>query len=46
MKNIITFAISNRNNILFEQLIDNEPFRLAYGSILEGRFPFYKNNCN
>lgn len=24
------------------QHIDNKPFRRAFGSILEGRFPFYK----
>lgn len=35
----ITFATSN---VYLRQSIDNKPFRRAFGSILEGRFPFYK----
>lgn len=34
----ITFATSN---VYLRQPIDNKPFRRAFGSILEGRFPFY-----
>jgi len=42
MKKCCTFATSIRNNFFLIQLIVNKPFRRAFGSILEGRFSFYK----
>lgn len=36
------FATSLREMLSLMQHIDNKPFRRAFGSILEGRFPFYK----
>lgn len=36
------FATSLREMLSLMQHIDNKPFRRASGSILEGRFPFYK----
>ena len=36
------FAASLREMLSLMQHIDNKPFRRAFGSILEGRFPFYK----
>lgn len=36
------FAASLREMLSLMQYIDNKPFRRAFGSILEGRFPFYK----
>lgn len=36
-----TFATSLREKLSLMQHIDNKPFRRAFGSILEGRFPFY-----
>ena len=36
-----TFAIPLREKLSLMQHIDNKPFRRAFGSILEGRFPFY-----
>ena len=40
------FANQFANALLQLQLIDNKPFRRAFGSILEGRFPFYKVGFN
>ena len=37
-----TFATSLREKLSLMQHVDNKPFRRAFGSILEGRFPFYK----
>lgn len=36
-----TFATSLREKLSLMQHVDNKPFRRAFGSILEGRFPFY-----
>lgn len=36
------FATSLREMLSLMQHINNKPFRRAFGSILEGRFPFYK----
>lgn len=44
IENNCIFALSNKSNALFEQLIDNKPLGHAFGSILEGRFSFYKVN--
>lgn len=41
-----TFAISLREKLSLMQHIDNKPFRRAFGSILEGRFPFYMVRYN
>ena len=40
------FAPALREGFSLMQNIDNKPFRRAFGSILEGRFPFYmvRNN--
>lgn len=40
------FATSLREKLSLMQHIDNKPFRRAFGSILEGRFPFYKVGYN
>jgi hypothetical protein len=36
-----TFVTPLREKLSLMQHIDNKPFRRAFGSILEGRFPFY-----
>jgi len=36
------FAPSKEEKFPLRHFIDNKPFRRASGSILEGRFPFYK----
>ncbi len=36
------FAPSKEERFPLRHFIDNKPFRRAFGSILEGRFPFYK----
>ena len=41
-----TFATSLRDKLSLMQHIDNKPFRRAFGSILEGRFPFYMVGSN
>ena len=40
------FAASLREKLSLMQHIDNKPFRRAFGSILEGRFPFYMVGYN
>lgn len=42
IKNCFTFENSFQKSAFKMQHIDNKPFRRAFGSILEGRFPFYK----
>ena len=41
-----TFATSLREKLSLMQHVDNKPFRRAFGSILEGRFPFYMVRYN
>lgn len=36
------FATSLREMLSLMQHVDNKPFRRAFGSILEGRFPLFK----
>ena len=40
-----TFATSLGEHISLMYITDNKPFRRAFGSILEGRFPFYTVIC-
>ena len=42
IKNCFTFENSFKKSVLLMHLIVNKPFRRAFGSILEGRFSFYK----
>lgn len=39
------FAASLGDKFSLMRNIDNKPFRRAFGSILEGRFPFYMVEC-
>jgi hypothetical protein len=40
------FALSREEKSPLRQFVDNKPFRRAFGSILEGRFPFYMVRYN
>ena len=41
-----TFATSLGEHISLMYITDNKPFRRAFGSIFEGRFPFYTASKN